>query len=59
IYPSTATKNRNPLNGHQIPLQTWILPCKISSDIFTGLYIASRGGLTIWKLGHCPSAQGQ
>ncbi|CAI9579040.1 unnamed protein product [Staurois parvus] len=21
--------------------------------------VSSRGGLTIWKLGHCPRAQGQ
>ncbi|CAI9556221.1 unnamed protein product, partial [Staurois parvus] len=32
--------------------------CNVSCRILKQTQDGSRGGLTIWKLGHCPRAQG-
>ncbi|CAI9594706.1 unnamed protein product, partial [Staurois parvus] len=43
----------NPLGqGRTDHLETWALPEGPGS-------VGGRGGLTIWKLGHCPRARGQ
>ncbi|CAI9614364.1 unnamed protein product, partial [Staurois parvus] len=39
-------------------LTCWLLGQVGEKSVYTD-YVRCRGGLTIWKLGHCPRAQGQ
>ncbi|CAI9598029.1 unnamed protein product [Staurois parvus] len=37
----------------------WLLTLNFVTYIFAFKHSEYMGGLTIWKLGHCPRAQGQ